>query len=314
MDQTTIKTEVKFEAKNYISIARPGHWFKNIFVLPGAAVAIYIAKSFSVGILWALLLALVATCLVASANYVINEWIDAEFDKFHPEKKNRPSVCGGVEKKFVYLWYAILAGVGLLLALAVSLQLFFAVLSLLVMGVVYNVKPLRSKDRVYLDVLSESVNNPIRFLIGWYAVSPHAILPISLIIAYWMAGAFLMTVKRFAELRFIGDREIATLYRRSFRYYDENKLLICILFYALNFAFFFAIFMIKHRIEFLVSFPFFALLFCWYLWIGMKENSAAQHPEKLYRERKFLIFISCLVALLVFLLFYNIPLLHFFLY
>jgi hypothetical protein len=37
-----------------------------------------------------------------------------------------------------------------------------------VMGVVYNVKPIRSKELPYLDVLSESINNPIRLLLGWF--------------------------------------------------------------------------------------------------------------------------------------------------
>ena len=35
---------------------------------------------------------------------------------------------------------------------------------LLLMGIAYNVPPLRTKDRPYLDVLSESVNNPLRLL------------------------------------------------------------------------------------------------------------------------------------------------------
>jgi len=38
------------------------------------------------------------------------------------------------------------------------------------MGLVYNVPPLRTKDRQYLDVLSESINNPLRFMLGWTAV------------------------------------------------------------------------------------------------------------------------------------------------
>ena len=32
-------------------------------------------------------LGILSICLLASSNYVINEWLDAEFDKFHPEKK-----------------------------------------------------------------------------------------------------------------------------------------------------------------------------------------------------------------------------------
>ena len=44
-------------------------------------------------------------------------------------------------------------------------------LALLVMGVLYNVRPFRTKDRIYLDVLSESINNPLRLMLGWAAVS-----------------------------------------------------------------------------------------------------------------------------------------------
>jgi hypothetical protein len=34
-------------------------------------------------------------------------------------------------------------------------------------GIVYNVRPLRTKDKPYLDVISESINNPLRLTIGW---------------------------------------------------------------------------------------------------------------------------------------------------
>ena len=36
------------------------------------------------------------------------------------------------------------------------------------MGCLYNIPPIRTKDHAYVDVLSESINNPIRFLVGWY--------------------------------------------------------------------------------------------------------------------------------------------------
>jgi hypothetical protein len=34
-------------------------------------------------------------------------------------------------------------------------------------GIFYNVRPMRTKDRAYLDVISESINNPLRLMIGW---------------------------------------------------------------------------------------------------------------------------------------------------
>ena len=39
---------------------------------------------------WPLALAVVATCLVASSNYVLNELLDGPRDRSHPEKRHRP--------------------------------------------------------------------------------------------------------------------------------------------------------------------------------------------------------------------------------
>ena len=49
--------------------------------------------------------------------------------------------------------------------------------ALWVMGCVYNVPPMRTKDRPWLDVLSEAINNPLRLLIGWYMVPSGLIAP-----------------------------------------------------------------------------------------------------------------------------------------
>jgi decaprenyl-phosphate phosphoribosyltransferase len=298
---------------NYIKIARPNHWFKNIFMLPGVAVALLVVKEIDGQILLNLVIGLVSASLVASANYVINEWLDKEFDKHHPLKKDRPSALGNIKKEYVYLEWGILAVIGLALAWTISVFFFYSALWLLVMGVLYNVKPFRTKDKIYLDVLSESINNPIRFLLGWFIVTSAVLPPSSVLIAYWMGGAFLMAVKRFAEYRFIGDKNIAGLYRRSFRYYTENSLLVSILIYAMSFAFFFGVFMIKYRIELLVCLPLFSLLFGWYLWLGMKTDSPAQRPEKLYREKKFMAFIAIIVLSISVLLFFDFPVLHYFL-
>ena len=69
--------------------------------------------------------------------------------------------------------------------------------------------PIRTKEWAYVDVLSESINNPIRLLLGWFALVTSHVPPASLAISYWMAGAFLMAVKRYAEYRHIGNPEAA---------------------------------------------------------------------------------------------------------
>jgi decaprenyl-phosphate phosphoribosyltransferase len=79
------------------------------------------------------------------------------------------------------------------------------------MGLVYNVKPVRTKDRQYLDVLSESVNNALRVLLGWSAIISDVLPPSSILLAYWMGGAYLMAIKRYSEYRFINSSEQAGL-------------------------------------------------------------------------------------------------------
>src|SRR3546814_14017148 len=68
-------------------------------------------------------------------------------------------------------------------------------------GLAYNVPPLRTKDVPYLDVLSESVNNPLRLAIGWAMIDPGSLPPVSIIIAHWFGGAFLMVTNRLSEYR-----------------------------------------------------------------------------------------------------------------
>lgn len=279
------------QLQDYVRIARVDHWFKNLFVLPGIALALMLSDMTLSSLLLVTGLALLSASLIASANYVINEWLDAPFDSLHPLKSQRPAACGRIKAKFVYLEYALIASAGLGIAYLIGQAFFLVSIWFLVMGILYNVRPFRFKERQYLDVISESVNNPIRLLLGWTAVIHDSLPPSSILLAFWMGGAFLMAVKRFAEFRFIGNPEKAAAYRRSFQYYTEDSLLLSSFFFALSCAFFLGVFLVKYRIEFLLVFPLLALLFTWYLAIGLRVASPAQTPEKLYREWRFVVFI-----------------------
>ncbi|WP_210465981.1 MULTISPECIES: UbiA family prenyltransferase [Rufibacter] len=313
--------------KEYVAIARPDHWFKNIFMLPGMLFAFMVYDtSLDLTLLLRIVIGIVSTCLIASANYTINEYLDAEFDRFHPEKKKRSAVVTVLSPLYVYTEYALLVVLGLSLSYFISMPFLALEAFLLFMGIMYNVRPFRTKERVYLDVLSESVNNPIRLALGWFIFVPTALLPesilnpvwafippSSIIVAYWMGGAFLMATKRFAEYRYINNPELAGLYRKSFKRYTENSLLISMFFYAITSAFFLGIFLIKNKIELLISFPFFALLFAWYLQIGLRKDSVVQGPEKLHKETSFMLYVVLFTALLMALVYFDIPALNWFL-
>ena len=270
---------------NFVSMIRIDHWFKNIFVFPGIIFAILLTdETFKFQNTFYYLRLLFSICLIASSNYLINEYLDSKFDKYHPVKKNRPAVKNKFKLIHVLIIYFSLIVSSFIIAYDANLKFKLLLLLLLVMGVLYNVNPIRLKDKPYLDILSESLNNPIRLLLGWYLVSDAILPPSSLILSFWMGGAFLMTIKRFAEIRSV-KKNYLNKYRTSFKYYTENLLLLKSFFYSLMTAFFLGIFLIKYRIEYLITFPFLSLLFVYYLSIGLSKNSITQTPEKLYKNK-----------------------------
>jgi decaprenyl-phosphate phosphoribosyltransferase len=292
---------------DYVAIARPDHWLKNVFMLPGAAIALIVDHETGWGSLVPLVIGIAATCLVASANYTINEYLDGQFDRHHPTKSARPTAQGRIRADLVLVQYVALSAAGLGIASRLNPVFFYASIALLVMGVLYNVRPVRTKDRAYLDVLSESINNPIRLVLGWAAVSTIILPPSSMLLSYWMGGAYLMAIKRYAEYRMIGDPARAALYRRSFGVYTETTLQLSAFFYALTSVFFLGIFLIKYKIEFIISFPFFAFLFVWYQGIAIRPQSTAMNPEKIYLEPRLLAYVGFVVILVVALFFIHIP-------
>lgn len=294
--------------KNYIKIARPDHWIKNLFIIPGVIVAFLIfGKDLSSKFFIDLVIGMAATCFISSANYVINEWLDADYDKFHPVKKFRPVVTANLKFKFVLLEYIILIILGLGLSLFIDFYFLIVEIWLLIMGLLYNVPPIRTKDIPYIDVLSESINNIIRLLLGWFIVVDNYFPPISILIGYWMCGAYLMSVKRYAEYKMIGNPEIAGLYRKSFRHYTEKSLLCSSFFYSMCATVFTSIFIIEYRIEYILALPMLIGLFVLYFYLAFKKDSVVQKPEKLYLEKNLLLYLLSFVALLFILTFIDIP-------
>ena len=296
--------------KDYISIARPSHWFKNLFALPGILFAAFFTNIDLGSFYIQLIIGMISLCILSSANYVINEWLDAKYDAFHPTKKHRPAVLGKIRFRYLFIEYILLVISGLLLASKISYCFFLTSIIFLLMGAIYNLRPFRTKDKPYLDVLSESVNNPIRLSLGWFIVISNPLPPSSLLMGYWMAGAYLMAMKRYAECRTFNNTKVAATYRNSFKYYTEEKLLISSFFYAICSAFFLGVFLIKYKIELLLSFPLFSFLFAWYLKISMEENSAAQSPEKLFFNRRFIAYIIFMSVTVYYLMSIDIPLLN----
>jgi 4-hydroxybenzoate polyprenyltransferase len=273
--------------RSHVAIARIDHWFKNVFVVPGIVAAMGVDPSHvAPNIVRRIVLGLLSVCLVASSNYVVNEVLDAASDRAHPVKFARPVPSGMVSIPLAYVQWIALMVVGVGIGYAVSSSFAIAVLVLWVMGCIYNIPPVRSKDLPYVDVLSEAVNNPLRLLAGWFLVGTASVAPASLLLSYWMVGCYFMAMKRYAEYRDIGDPERAAAYRKSFAYYTEKRLLVSIVFYGSAAMLFLGAFIMRYRLELILSFPLIALVMAMYLLLAFDPNSAVQRPEGLYRQPK----------------------------
>jgi len=270
-----------------VSIARIDHWTKNVFVLPGVIIPLTLTQTpVDPALLATVLTGMLSVGLIASSNYTINEFLDAPFDRLHPVKQFRPVAQGLVSAPVAYVqWFALMIA-GMALAATISRGFFYTMAALWIMGCIYNLPPVRTKDLPYVDVLSESVNNPLRMVAGWYMVST-IVPPFSLLTSYWMVGCYFMGLKRFSELRELGQ-ELAASYRRSFRYYTDRLLLVSVMFYAAAAMLFFGAFIIRYRVELVLSFPLVAMVMAIYFHMSFDRDSPVQHPEHLYKHRTFL--------------------------
>jgi 4-hydroxybenzoate polyprenyltransferase len=300
-------TAQKFSIKPYLSIARFDHWVKNVFVLPGILIGIAAGGRIDSGLLFRIVIGLLAVGMIASSNYIINEIMDEPFDRHHPTKRNRPIPSGLVSLPVAYCQWIVFMAIGMGLSFLISAPFAATMAVLWIMGVAYNIPPLRTKDVPYLDVTSESINNPLRMLAGWYITLTPSMPPGSLLVCYWMIGAYFMGIKRFAEYREIANAAVAAAYRRSFAYYTEASLLVSIMFYASLAMLTFGAFLVRYRMELVLAFPLVAFVMAIYLKLAYEPNSAVQNPEYLYKENRLILPVALCSLTLVFLLFVNVP-------
>jgi len=289
----------------YLRAMRLERWPRSLSIFLGSAAYFFFYRErladFPLEALaWRTGAAFLLTWGISTANYVLNEIVDKPFDAHHPTKKFRPLVLGEIKTgPFAALGIALTA-VCLVLAKAVfDIAFLYSLLALLAAGFIYNVPPLRTKDIPFLDAISESINNPIRFAVGWYAFAPIDVRPpLSLLLSWWAFGNYLMVAKRLSEHRFLKDK--AGDYRMSHKRYTERLLLIGLAVGAAVCLASFLYLALTWRLEtFLAIAPFLAILLWLILRKTLRESEVMEETEKVLASAKFGFYTVFLLSLFV---------------
>jgi decaprenyl-phosphate phosphoribosyltransferase len=288
----------------YARALRLERWPRSAAIFIGSAGFFFLYRNYFSSfrlpsLLLRLALAFLLTWAISTVNYIINEIVDAPYDVHHPEKRLRPLIQGEIKKGPFLLLGIVLTAASFVLASAFfSRPFFLSLLFLLVAGFIYNLKPVRTKDIPFLDAISESANNPIRFLIGWYAFSPQNIFPpVSLLVCWWSFGNFLMEAKRLSEFRLLGDK--AANYRLSHKRYSRNSLLLGMIASAIIFFLSFLYFALAFELRFFIYISPLLLVYL-YLFIRktLQEKEIMEEPESLLRNPLIAVFTFSLLLLL----------------
>lgn len=291
--------------KVFLNVYRPLRWYRNTFMLLGALLAIKITGIGISDSYEGILYAFISICLVASGNYGINEVLDVEQDAQHPQKRFRAIPSGKISKTPVVIISIILYACGISIVLpSKNIMLVISVSLLLLSGILYNVRPLRLKDKPYMDFIAESLNNPIRLLVGWYSVAPsNRLVPSSFILGFWFLGMFLMASKRFGEYRFFKNKNKLIEYRKSFKYYTEERLVISMIASLSSFMFMLGALCMKYSIDLALFLPFVIVFIVWFFRLAYEKNTIVKDPERVFERKLFLLYSIVVCGVFIYLLF-----------
>lgn len=201
-----------------VQIMRPQHWVKNLLVvLPFLAGYHY----HSVEAMQKSALGFTVFCLLAASAYVVNDWIDRECDKQHPQKSKRPFAAGLLSRQVAYLLAPSFFFMAFVLMYFLPVTFFVVAMIYFLTTFCYS---LRVKKTKWLDVFVLTLLYLLRIIAGMTLVeNGYSWWLVFLAFFLFMSLAL---VKRYAELCRIKKVGVLTILGRAYRWQDSNKVFV----------------------------------------------------------------------------------------
>lgn len=198
-----------------VKTARPAQWIKNLAIF---AALIFTGGLFERELFLTTLIGFFVLSVLVSSVYFLNDIADAAHDRLHPFKKNRPIASGVLPVPYA-LFIAVL---GIAFSLFVAVQLsgffFFALLTYLVLQLVYT---FWLKRLVVIDILAIAAGFILRIYAGAFLIDAH--LSVWFLLGVISVSLFLAAGKRRAELGVLAEK-VAAKHRETLNFYSPTLL------------------------------------------------------------------------------------------
>lgn len=148
----------------YLLVLRPKQWTKNLLVF---AALIFSVKSVSVNMLAYSAAAFILFCTVSGCVYIINDYIDRDADRRHPEKCYRPIASGKLQPLGAFVFGSILLSGSLAAAFIIKPWFSLLLLGYFIVNVAYSVK---LKQVVIIDIMVIAFGFVLRAIGGGLAI------------------------------------------------------------------------------------------------------------------------------------------------
>lgn len=200
--------------RDIVATMRPKQWIKNLLLF---AALLFAGKAGEWAVAREAIEAFVAFCILSSAVYLLNDSLDAEADRQHPSKCNRPIAAGRIPVYEGILLAVTFALMGLVISFLVAFNFFITAVIYLGLTTAYT---LVLKRIVIIDVLAVSLGYVLRAVAGAEAID----VEISpwLVICTLLLTLFIALAKRRGELMML--EENATNYRKILEEYSPGLL------------------------------------------------------------------------------------------
>lgn len=263
--------------KKYLKLIRVKQWYKNILVF----IALFFSFNiFNLNLELLTISGFISLCLISSAGYILNDIIDLNLDKKHPEKCKRPLPSGKISIIQAYFLSFILYILGFFIAYNINFKFLSITLLLSILTLIYSIY---LKHIVIADILLISTNFILRALSGVFIIKVR--LSQWFLLAILFLAFYLVSAKRYGDILLMGKK--AKEYKPVLNDYSKDfvKTLINISLTGLILIYGLYIYSIN-KLELFYLYPIYMYILLRYLYLIYQGNPFIRNPENFILKQR----------------------------